>query len=152
MKLLIAIVNKRDIQHLTDALIDNDFRFTEIGSTGGFLRAGNVTLLIGVDDERVPPVLELIQNHCHAREEAIDDLKRDLDSIFPGVAGQVIEADIAHWALANPKWRVGHTDIYPALQAPAGAIHFCGDYTSPGYMNGSVLSAYRVAAELDAAQ
>ena len=62
MKLLIAIVNKRDIRHLTDALIDNDFRFTEIGSTGGFLRAGNVTLLIGVDDERVPPVLELIQN------------------------------------------------------------------------------------------
>ena len=54
MKLLIAIVNKRDIRHLSDALIDNDFRFTEIGSTGGFLRAGNVTLLIGVDDERVP--------------------------------------------------------------------------------------------------
>ena len=87
-----------------------------------------------------------------SRQEAIDDLRRDLDQIFPGIAGQVIEADIAHWALANPKWRVGHTDIYPALQAPAGPIHFCGDYTSPGYMNGSVLSAYRVVEELGEAQ
>jgi monoamine oxidase len=83
-----------------------------------------------------------------SRQEAIDELRRDLDQIFPGIAEHVIEGDIAHWALANPKWRVGHMDIYPSLQAPAGRIHFCGDYTSPGYMNGSVLSAYRVVDEL----
>lgn len=83
-----------------------------------------------------------------SRQDAIDELLSDLDQIFPGAAAQVIESDIAHWALANPKWRIGHTDIYPALQAPAGPIHFCGDYTSPGYMNGSVLSAYRVVEEL----
>ena len=82
------------------------------------------------------------------RQEAMDELRRDLDQIFPGIAAHVIESDIAHWALANPKWRVGHTEIYPSLQAPAGRIHFCGDYTSPGYMNGSVLSAYRVVEEL----
>ena len=88
MKLLIAIVNKRDIRHLSDALIDNDYRFTEIGSTGGFLRAGNVTLLIGVDDERVPPVLDLIQNHCHAREEAIEvaQIGTHLDALGLGEA------------------------------------------------------------------
>jgi monoamine oxidase len=85
------------------------------------------------------------------RQEAIDELHLDLDQIFPGIAEHVIESDIAHWALANPKWRVGHTDIYPSLQAPAGRIHFCGDYTSPGYMNGSVLSAYRVVDELSMA-
>ena len=84
------------------------------------------------------------------RQEAMDELRRDLDQIFPGIAAHVIESDIAHWALANPKWRVGHTEIYPSLQAPAGRIHFCGDYTSPGYMNGSVLSAYRVVDELGA--
>ncbi len=83
-----------------------------------------------------------------SRQEAIDELLGDLDQIFPGVAGHVIESDIAHWELANPKWRAGHTDIYPSLQAPAGRIHFCGDYTSPGYMNGSVHSAYRVVDEL----
>lgn len=87
-----------------------------------------------------------------SRQEAIDELRRDLDQILPGIAGHVIESDVAHWALANPKWRVGHTDIYPSLQAPAGRIHFCGDYTSPGYMNGSVLSAYRVVEELSRPQ
>ncbi len=88
MKLLIAIVNKRDIRHLSDALIDNDFRFTEIGSTGGFLRAGNVTLLIGVTDEQVPAVLDLVQTHCHPREEAIDvaQIGTHLDALGLGEA------------------------------------------------------------------
>lgn len=72
MKLLIAIVNKRDIRHLTDALVDDGIRFTEIGSTGGFLRAGNVTLLIGLEDQHVERTLSIIQSHCHAREEAVN--------------------------------------------------------------------------------
>lgn len=87
-----------------------------------------------------------------SRDAAIDELRRDLDGMFPGIDAHVIECDIAHWALANPKWRVGHTDIYPRLQAPAGRIHFCGDYTSPGYMNGSVQSADRVVDEIGALQ
>ena len=87
-----------------------------------------------------------------SRQEAIEALRQDLDQIFPGITGHVVDADIAHWALANPKWRVGHNEIYPSLQAPAGRLHFCGDYTSPGYMNGSVLSAQRVVDELSTAQ
>ena len=88
MKLLIAIVDKRDIRHLSDALIDNEFRFTEISSKGGFLRAGNVTLLIGVEEEQVPSVLDLIQNHCQAREEAIDvaQIGTHLDALGLGEA------------------------------------------------------------------
>ena len=72
MKMLIAVINKRDSRHLNDALIDNGFRFTEIGSTGGFLRAGNVTLLIGVVEDQVEAVLSLIRKHCQAREETVN--------------------------------------------------------------------------------
>lgn len=71
MKLLIAILNKRDVRHLNDALVEHGFRFTEIGSTGGFLRTGNVTLFIGVEDDEVDTALALIQTHCRAREEAV---------------------------------------------------------------------------------
>jgi len=72
MKLLIAVVNKRDDRHLRDALIEGGFRFTEVSSTGGFLREGNVTMLIGVEEAAVERVLSLIREHCQAREEAVN--------------------------------------------------------------------------------
>jgi len=72
MKLLIAIVNTVDAASLRDALVENGFLFTEIGSTDGFLRQGNLTLLIGVADDQVPAVMELIRQHCRTRERAMD--------------------------------------------------------------------------------
>lgn len=71
MKLLIVIVNQRDLRRLREALIERDYRFTELGSTGGFLRQGNATFLIGVPDDQVPPLLELIAAECRTREEAL---------------------------------------------------------------------------------
>ena len=70
-----TVIDKRDIRQLSDALIDNEFRFTEIASKGGFLRAGNITLLLGVDNEQVDSLVELIKQYCHAREEAINIAK-----------------------------------------------------------------------------
>ncbi|MBT5872691.1 MAG: hypothetical protein HOH43_04675 [Candidatus Latescibacteria bacterium] len=69
MKLLIVIVNKRDIRRLSDALVDTGFRFTKIGSTGGFVGEGNDTLLLGVADADVEPVIDIIRAHCQSREE-----------------------------------------------------------------------------------
>ena len=88
MKLVIAIIDKRDIRQLSDALIDNEFRFTEIASKGGFLRAGNITLLLGVDNEQVDSLVELIKQYCHAREEAINiaQIRTHLDALGLGEA------------------------------------------------------------------
>ncbi len=72
MKLVIAVVNQQDSRRLHDALVESGFRFTEIASTGGFLRQGNVTLLTGVADRDVETVLELIGQHCQTRERAVD--------------------------------------------------------------------------------
>ncbi|MGD8237389.1 MAG: cyclic-di-AMP receptor [Armatimonadota bacterium] len=72
MKLLIAVVNSQDARSLRDALIESGFRFTEIGSTGGFLRQGNLTLLIGVAEDEVQAAMELIGQHCRTREEVVD--------------------------------------------------------------------------------
>lgn len=68
MKLIVAIIQDQDVSSLVDDLTANDFRVTKLASTGGFLKAGNTTLLIGVDDEEVEDVLDIIKSNCETRE------------------------------------------------------------------------------------
>jgi uncharacterized protein YaaQ len=63
MKMIIVIVKDSDAEPVTRALTTNDFRVTRIASTGGFLRSGVVTLLIGVTDERVEAGIQVIREH-----------------------------------------------------------------------------------------
>lgn len=69
MKLLITIVQDQDVSSLLEALIEADFRATRLASTGGFLRQGNTTLLIGVDENQIDAVLTIIKKTCKKREQ-----------------------------------------------------------------------------------
>ncbi len=53
MKLIVAVIHDRDQKRTSEALLKAEFRFTKIASTGGFLREGNVTILIGAEAEDV---------------------------------------------------------------------------------------------------
>jgi uncharacterized protein YaaQ len=64
MKLIIAIVRDTDNDNVSHALMASEFRVTGIASTGGFLRRGQTTLLIGLEDSQVPQALEIIRTHC----------------------------------------------------------------------------------------
>ena len=64
MKLVVAIVKDSDAMDVSDALVENDFRMTRIASTGGFLRRGNVTLLVGVEPEQLELLFATIQAAC----------------------------------------------------------------------------------------
>lgn len=68
MKLVIAIAHERDKHRLADALLEQGLTFTKLGSTGGFLRQGNVTVLIGVEDDDVGRVLDILKAACGASE------------------------------------------------------------------------------------
>lgn len=68
MKLIICIVQDQDSGALIDDLMENDFRVTKLASTGGFLKSGNTTLLLGVEDDRVDPALEIIKVNSKTRE------------------------------------------------------------------------------------
>lgn len=68
MKLVVAIVQDQDVSTLLDDLTENEFRVTKLASTGGFLKAGNTTLLIGVEDDEVEDVLDLVRSNCETRE------------------------------------------------------------------------------------
>ena len=61
MKMIILIVKDNDSDEITQALTADQYRVTRVASTGGFLRSGVVTLLIGVRDERAELVQELIR-------------------------------------------------------------------------------------------
>jgi len=61
MKMIILIVKDNDADEVTQALTADQYRVTRVASTGGFLRSGIVTLLIGVRDERVESALYLIR-------------------------------------------------------------------------------------------
>ncbi len=68
MKLIISIVQDQDAGSLVDDLMDKNFRVTKLSSTGGFLKSGNTTLLMGVEDSDVDPVLKIIEENCKTRE------------------------------------------------------------------------------------
>lgn len=68
MKLVVAIVQDQDAGNLIEDLTDKEFRVTKLASTGGFLKAGNTTLLIGVEDDLVEDVIKIIEENCKTRE------------------------------------------------------------------------------------
>ena len=61
MKMIILIVKDQDSDGIMQALTAEKYRITRVASTGGFLRSGVVTLLLGVRDERLESALELIR-------------------------------------------------------------------------------------------
>lgn len=73
MKLVIAIVNDEDSLDLLDELTEHHFRVTKLASTGGFLRSGNTTMMIGVNDEKVRQVLTIIEETCKTRHQIVSN-------------------------------------------------------------------------------
>lgn len=71
MKMITAIINKKDSGKVCGALTEKSFYFTKLASSGGFLSSGNVTLLIGTEDEKVEQVLEILRGLCFRRTEMV---------------------------------------------------------------------------------
>ena len=69
MKLIIAIVQDEDSSKLLSVLMQHGFGVTKLATTGGFLKAGNTTLLLGVDDSRVPDAISVIESVCKSRKQ-----------------------------------------------------------------------------------
>ena len=61
MKLIIAIVQDEDSSKLVSKLMQNGFSVTKLATTGGFLKAGNTTLLLGVDEQKIQDAVTAIE-------------------------------------------------------------------------------------------
>ncbi len=69
MKLIIAIVQDEDASRLISTLMNEGYSVTKLATTGGFLRAGNTTLLLGGEDDRVKGALDVIERVCKSRKQ-----------------------------------------------------------------------------------
>lgn len=77
MKLIIAILKDSITSKVIKSLTKYNYRTTKLSSTGGFLKSGNTTLLIGVEDEKVDQAIKLIENEC--KDEKHQDKKDEIN-------------------------------------------------------------------------
>jgi uncharacterized protein YaaQ len=89
MKLVIAIVHDRDRQKLADGLVRDGIRFTRLASTGGFLREGNTTFLVAVEEDQVEAVLKVVDQSSKSREQYVNLLPPDAMAVGAFVANPV---------------------------------------------------------------
>lgn len=73
MKLVIAIVNNDDAGDVGSELLQNGFPATKMASTGGFLRMGNTTFLVGVPEHDVDNVIEIIKKNSSKRMQLVSN-------------------------------------------------------------------------------
>ncbi len=71
MKLVVAIVQNEDADDLIDGLTAAHYGATRLASTGGFLRQGNTTVIVGVLDEAVQNVLDIVARHSQSRRQPV---------------------------------------------------------------------------------
>ena len=69
MKLIITIVQDEDASRLISHLMSEGYRVTKLATTGGFLRSGNTTLLIGVEDDKLQAALTIVEKVCKSRRQ-----------------------------------------------------------------------------------
>jgi uncharacterized protein YaaQ len=74
MKLILAVVQHQDAGTLVDALTEQAFRVTRLSSQGGFLREGNVTLMLSVEDAQVNTVVKTVREHCSTRTRYVSPM------------------------------------------------------------------------------
>lgn len=72
MKLVYAIVHDDDGRKVMEELNKNGFSVTKLCSSGGFLRAGNTTLIVGVEEEKLDEVIAIVEKKSKSRKQVIN--------------------------------------------------------------------------------
>ena len=89
MKMLIAILNADDASAVIQNLMKDGYSVTRLSTTGGFLRAGNVTILIGVNDDHVQTVIDIIGKYSKSRKQVIPTTSEAGINFYPSMPVEV---------------------------------------------------------------
>lgn len=90
MKLVIAVVNHDDSAAVARALTQGGFSHTKLSTTGGFLMAGNTTFLVGVDEEKVQQVIDIIHQYSFSRKQMIPTTTEMSYGYYPSMPVEVV--------------------------------------------------------------
>ena len=74
VKLVVAIVHSEDAGALVDALLEKEHRATRLQSSGGFLKQSNATVIVGVEDDQVDAVLDVVRANCVSRTQVVNPM------------------------------------------------------------------------------
>lgn len=85
MKMIFAVVSDEDSARLITELNRKGHRVTKLASSGGFLKSGNTTLMIGTDDEKLEEILQIIKKFSSSRKVSIN-----ANTIPTGMGGSYI--------------------------------------------------------------
>ena len=89
MKLIIAIVQDEDSARLIRSLMEAGYSVTKLATTGGFLKAGNVTILIGLDESKLDECFDIIREHSSSRKQIMPATAELGMGFFPSTPVQV---------------------------------------------------------------
>jgi uncharacterized protein YaaQ len=89
MKLIVAVIHDRDQKRTAETLLRAGHKFTKIASTGGFLREGNATFLLGAKAEEVESILAIIGDSCKTREQYVNVLPPEATPVGTFLANPV---------------------------------------------------------------
>lgn len=97
MKLVLAIINRDDAHTVVRQLTKAGYSVTKLSTMGGFLMVGNMTVLIGVPEEKVDNVIEIIGKYSSSRRQ-----------VMPGIA----DAGMEMYPTASVEVTVGGATIF----------------------------------------
>ncbi|MDD4510249.1 MAG: cyclic-di-AMP receptor [Oscillospiraceae bacterium] len=89
MKLILSILNSDDASAVLRTLTKQGFAATKMATTGGFLMAGNVTILMGVDEDRVQQAIDIIKEQSHSRKQMVST-NSEVNGYYPRVPADVV--------------------------------------------------------------
>lgn len=107
MKMVLAIVQEDDCDGLLETLAKNNVQATKTSTTGGFLKTGNCTVLMGVEEAEVAGVIAIIRSTCHTRTTLINALPYAASGPEGALLAQPVEVQVggAHvfvWDVEQP--------------------------------------------------
>ena len=74
MKLVIAVINHDDSHVVVHNLTKEGFLVTKLSTTGGFLMMGNMTILVGVENDKVSSVIRVISKYSKSRKQVMPSM------------------------------------------------------------------------------
>ena len=82
MKLMLIIINNEDVVEVTKALLKSKYYVTKLSTTGGVINSGNTTLLLGVEDNHVANVKEIVSNYSKTRKKKVTSTEPNDLNVF----------------------------------------------------------------------
>lgn len=90
MKMVLAILNADDASSVIHNLMKEGFSVTKLSTTGSFLRAGNVTIIVGVEEEKVQAVIDVIGRYSQSRKQLIPTTAEAGINFYPTMPVEVL--------------------------------------------------------------